>query len=93
MLCNRTQKPLLLLFVVVELVGVAKSVVCHSHVLQLAPGAFGQAAVVLALHIVVQHPLWFVHWHLIHDRVAMPRVAKTKDPVGVLVQGFPLDSR
>ena len=77
----------------VELVGVAKSVVCHSHVLQLAPGTFGQAAVILALHIVVQHPLWFVHWYLVHDRVAMVRVAQAKDPVGVLVQGFTLDSR
>ena len=80
-------------FVVVKSVGVVKSVVRHSHVFQLAPGAFGQTAVVLALHIVVQHPLWFVHWYLVHDRVAMVRVAQAKDPVGVLVQGFPLGVR
>ena len=56
------RKPLLVCcFVVVELIGVAKSVVCHSHVLQLAPGAFRQTTVVLALHIVVHHPLWLVH--------------------------------
>ena len=43
--------------VVVELVGVAKSVVRHSHVLQLAPGVFRQAAVCFALYIIVQYPL------------------------------------
>ena len=74
-----------LLFVVVELIGVAKSVVSHSHVLQLSSGALGQTAVMLALHIVMQHPLWLVHWYLIHDRVAMLRVVQTKDPVGVLM--------
>ena len=75
--CCRTLFSLLVVvvFVVtVELVGVTKSVVCHSHVLQLAPGAFRQAAVFLALHVIVQHPLWFIHWYLVHHCFTVRRV-------------------